>query len=108
MTGKEVLEAVLPLNKEERAQWLITLGWEMTISARAGYPAAKQVDDNIAHLVAFNEMQHQLYNYLRHSHTRDDWKIEDFLEGLHQKAVASGIEGHFGTALKSSLSAVGT
>ena len=33
MTRKEVLDAVLPLNKDQRAQWLITLHCEMTISA---------------------------------------------------------------------------
>jgi hypothetical protein len=49
---------------------LIALGWEITVSARVGYP---MVEDNIAHLVAFNEMQHQLYNYMRHSHEKDEW-----------------------------------
>jgi hypothetical protein len=105
MTRKEVLDAVSPLNREERTRWLIWLGWQMTIAARAGYPDAKQAD-SILHLMAFNELQHQLYNYLGHSQTKDDWTIEELLEGLHQKASASGVAGHFGAALNSSLRAI--
>jgi hypothetical protein len=82
MTRKQILDALLPLSGARRLQWLIALGWEMTLSARAGYPA---VENNFAHVVAFNEMQHQLYNYMLHSQDQDDWKIEDFLEGLHSE-----------------------
>jgi hypothetical protein len=73
---------------------------------RSGWLSARTRGGSITHLVAFNEMQHQLYNYLRHSQTTDDWTIEDFLEGCYQKAVASGVEGHFSAALKSSLRAI--
>ena len=97
MTTKEVLGAVVPLDKEQRVRWLIDLGWAMAVSARAGYPLAKQAD-TIPHLMAFNEMQHQLFNYLRHSQTESDWTIENFVEGLFQKAKASGVEGDFGWA----------
>jgi hypothetical protein len=83
-------------------RWLIDLGLAMTVSARAGYPLAQQPDP-IPHLMAFNEMQHQLFNYLRHSQTEDDWTIEALLEGLCHRAKTSGIEGDFGWALKSSL-----
>jgi hypothetical protein len=65
MTLKAVLDAVVPLDEDAQAQWLIDLGWAMTVSARAGYPLAKQAD-GIPHLMAFNELQHQLFNYLRH------------------------------------------
>jgi hypothetical protein len=102
MTMKEVSDIVLPLNREQRVQWLIDLGWAMTVSARAGYPLAKQADP-IPHLMAFNELQHQLFNYLTHPPTKDDWTIENFFEGLCQKAKASGVEGDFGWALKQSL-----
>jgi len=57
MTRQEILDAILPLNDPENAgrrlQWLITLGYQMTISARAGYPT---VENKIEHLVAFNEL----------------------------------------------------
>jgi hypothetical protein len=85
MTLKEIVDAVVSLDKEQRVQWLIGLGAAMTISARAGYPAAGQVD-SIPHLIAFNELQHQLFNYLQHSRTKDDWTIENFLDGLRQKS----------------------
>ncbi len=102
MTLKEVLDAVLPLDEDGRTQWLIDLGWAMTVSARAGYPLAKQ-PDSIPHLMAFNELQYQLFNYLRHLPTEYDWTIETFLEGLGQKAKASGVEGDFGWAVKWSI-----
>ena len=50
-----------PQNTPQRLQWLINLGYQMTISARGGYPT---VDNNMAHLVASNELHHKLYNYL--------------------------------------------
>jgi hypothetical protein len=105
MTLKEILDAVAPLDKDARAQWLIDLGWAMTVSARAGYPLAQQAD-SIPHLMAFNELQHQLFNYLRHSRTENDWTIESFLEGLCQKAKASGVEGDFGWAVKWSVGTI--
>jgi len=108
MTLKEVVNAVAHLDKEQRVQWLFALGSAMTISARAGYPAAGQHADSIPHLIAFNELQHQLFGYLRHSQTKDDWAIDSFLEGLCQKAKASGIEGDFGWALKWSLERITT
>jgi hypothetical protein len=102
MTVNEVLEAVVPLNREQRILWLIDLGWAMTVSARGGYPLARQAEP-IPHMMAFNELEHQLYNYLVHSREKDDWTIEDFIKGLCQKAIASGVNGDFGWALKSSL-----
>ena len=102
MKLKDILQTVASLDRQERILWLIDLGWAMTVSARAGYPLAQQADP-IPHLMAFNEMQHQLFNYLRHSQSKDDWTIEAFVEGLCQRAKASGIEGDFGWALKSSL-----
>ncbi len=55
------------------------------------------------HLIAFNEMQHQVYNYMRHPHQKEPWKIEEFVVGLHERAKASGVEGHFGAAILASL-----
>ena len=102
MTINEVLDAVVPLNRDERVLWLIDLGWAMTVSARGGYPLAKQAEP-IPHLMAFNELQHQLYNYLIHSREKDDWTNEDIIMGLCERAAASGVNGEFGWALKSSL-----
>jgi len=62
-----------------------------------------QTDDPIPHLMAFNELQHQLFNYLRYSRIKDAWTLEDFIAGFCQRAKASGVEGDFGSALKDSV-----
>jgi hypothetical protein len=104
MTRQEILDAILPLNDPlnapRRLQWLMDLGYQLTISARAGYPAGNKIE----HLVAFNELQHQLYNQMRHCQTKDEWyKVEEFLEGLRKYAVASGVAGGFGWAVQTSI-----
>ena len=42
MTRQEILDAILPLNDPQNAprrlQWLINLGYQMTVSVRGGYP----------------------------------------------------------------------
>ena len=68
MNLNEILQTVTSLDHESRMRWLLELGWAMTVSARAGYPLAQQADP-VPHLMAFNEMQHQLYNYLRRSNS---------------------------------------
>lgn len=105
MTRQEILDAILPLNGPENAarrlQWLIRLGYQMTISARAGYPT---VDNKIEHLVAFNELQHQLYNQMLHCQTNDEWhKVEELLENLRKYADATGVTGDFGWAALTSI-----
>jgi hypothetical protein len=102
MTRKEVADKVSTLNKEMRVQWLIALGAYLTISARAYYPLGPE-KGNLTGLIAFNELQHQVYNYLRHSRMNDDWTIETFVHGLCDKASASGVEGWFGAAVKASV-----
>lgn len=102
MTHQEVIDRVSTLNKQMRVQWLISLGWHFTVSARAYYPLGPEKGD-LAGLIAFNELQHQVYNYLRHSRTKDDWAIESFVHGLCDKASASGVDGWFGAALKASV-----
>lgn len=91
MTVNNVLEVVVPLSREQRVLWLIDLGWAMTVSARAGYPLAGQAEP-IPHMMAFNELQHQLYNYLMHSREKDAWTIEDFVKEQCERAAASGVD----------------
>jgi hypothetical protein len=105
MTRQEILDAILPLNGPENAhrrlQWLIRLGYNMTISARAGYPT---VQNKIEHPVAFNELQHQLYNQMLHSQTNDEWyKVDELLENLRKYAEAAGVAGDFGWAAHTSV-----
>lgn len=105
MTRQQILDAILPLNESQNAhrrlQWFIRLGYEMTISARSGYPA---VENDMKHLVAFNELQHQLYNQMLHWKTNDEWyKVEQLLENLRKYAEAAGLSGHFGAAVLESI-----
>jgi len=56
MNLTDILNTVVALDPESRTRWLIDLGWAMTVSARAGYPAAQQGVDPIPDLMAFNEI----------------------------------------------------
>lgn len=105
MTRQEILDAILPLNGQQntarRLQWLINLGYQLTISARGGYPT---VDNKIEHLVAFNELQHQLYNQMLHCQTNEEWyKVEELVENLRKYSEAAGVAEDFGAALKASI-----
>jgi hypothetical protein len=105
MTRQEILNAISPLNDPQNApqrlQWLINLGYQMTVSARSGYPT---VEDKIEHLVAFNELQHQLYNQMLHCQTNDEWyKVEELLDNLRKYAEAAGVAGDFGWAAQTSI-----
>ena len=105
MTRQEILDVILPLNEpgngSRRLQWLINLGYQMTVSARAGYPT---LENKIEHLVAFNELQHQLYNQMLHCQTNDErYKVEELLENQRKYAVAAGVAGDFGWAVHTSI-----
>jgi hypothetical protein len=85
----------------QRLQWFIKLGYQMTVCARVGYPT---VENKIKHLVAFNELQHQLYNQMLHCPTNDEWyKAEELLENLRKYAEAAGVAGEFGWAAQNSI-----
>ena len=71
------------------------------LSARAGYPT---VENKIEHLVAFNELQHQLYNQMLHCQRNDEWyKVEELLENLRKYAEWAGVAGAFGWAAQKSV-----
>ena len=105
MTRQEMLDVLLPLNEpQNRARclrWLTNLGYQMTVAARGGYPA---VENKIQLLVAFNELQHKLYNQMVHFHRNDEWyKVEEFLENLRKYAEAAGVAGELGWAAHASI-----
>ena len=105
MSREEILNAIAPLNDPrnaaQRLQWLINLGYQMTVAARSGYP---RVENKIEHLVAFNELQHQLYSQMMHCQTNDEWyTVEELLENLRKYAEATKVAGDFGWAAKSSI-----
>ncbi len=100
MTKEQAVERVRRKGADEARQWVVTLGWDLTVAARSAYP---QVQGDIGHLVGFNEMQHQLYNFLRHSPTEDPWPIADLLDGLYAKAEHYGIKDDLNWAMERSF-----
>src|SRR6476620_1874916 len=58
MTSTPILDTISQLNDAQRLEWLVNLGWEMTVSARAAYPNSTMVNDKLSYLIAFNEIQH--------------------------------------------------
>jgi len=103
MTKDEILSALRALDLEQERRWLIDFGANLTISARSsGYPVGAE-PGRIEHLMAFNEMQHQIYGRLRHLDGGDEWKLEGFLDDLQKIAVRYHVEGDFGWALATSV-----
>lgn len=103
MTKRKLLNILQPLSDEEQIHWMIDLGGELTVAARGGYPVEEQ-PGSITHLIAFNEMQHQLYGRIRTLRRKEEWTLESFLNGLVESAVHYKVEGDFGWALKRSVS----
>jgi len=100
MTREEILDQLNRLDSHGQHQWLIRLGHDLTISARAGYP----VGDNPAtleQLIGFNELQHQLYNYLLGA--KGNWSLESLLDVLFGESKRFGVEGDLGCAFRNSL-----
>ncbi len=88
MTKEQAVETVRRKGADETRQWVVTLGWNLTVAARGAYP---QVQGDIGHLVGFNEMQHQLHNFLRYPPTADPWPVSDLLDSLYAKGEHYGI-----------------
>jgi len=73
----------------------------MTISARGGYPT---VENKTEYVVAFNELQHQLYNQMLHCQTNDEWyNAEELLENLRKDTRKRQVVGDFGWAAQTSI-----
>lgn len=102
MTRREVLDALRLLGHEQQVKWMLDLGYQLTVAARGGYPVQER-PGNITHLVAFNEMQHQVYGRIHHLGRGEEWTLESFLDGLMERAENYGVEGDFGFALKASV-----
>jgi hypothetical protein len=102
MTKREIIDIVDRLEPDRQIQWMIDLGAQLTISARASYSGEGQ-QGNAMHLMGFNEMQHQIYGRIRTLSRGEEWTLDSFLNGLMQRAQHYEIEGDFGWALKMSL-----
>lgn len=102
MTREEVLDALRWMSTELELRWMRDLGYQLTVLARAGYPVEGR-PGSIQHLMAFNEMQHQVYGRIRHLERGDIWTLETFLDGLFARAQNYRVEEDFNLALKKSL-----
>jgi hypothetical protein len=105
MTKQDVLDALRDTTADQELQWMIDLGAALTVSARGSYPTDGQ-SGNIACLVGFNELQHQVYGRIRQIRRGEEWTLESFLDGLLQKAQHSRISGEVGWALKTAISTI--
>lgn len=102
MNRKEVLDTVAGFNRKDKIQWLLRLGFALTVAAREDYPAITP-DGDLNHLIAFNEMQHLLYQEVLHMETGENWAIEHLLDNLHAQAASHGIVPAFRSVINSSL-----
>jgi hypothetical protein len=103
MTRKDIIDQLQRLDGQGQHQWLIRLGSNFTVCAPAGYPDGDN-PGKMEHLIGFNELQHQLYHYLRDPN--GDWSLESLLDTLFGTAKRFGIEGDAGWALMNSLGAI--
>jgi hypothetical protein len=99
MTRDEAIAALEKLDTEHQVRWMISLGMRLTVSARGAYALEGQ-PGSLAHLMAFNEMQHQVYGRIRHLRRGEEWTAESFLDGLLARASTYRLEGELGWALR--------
>lgn len=106
MTRVEAIAALEKMNSEQQIRWMVSLGMWLTVSARGAYPFDSQ-PGSISHLMAFNEMQHQVYGRIRHLNHSEEWTAESFVDGLLKKAQFYGLEGDLGWAVKTAFESLG-
>ena len=78
------------------------LGMQLTVSARGAYPVQDQ-PGNIQLLIAFNEMQHQIYGRIRHLERGEAWTIESFVNGLIEKSAHYKVQSDLNWAFNHSF-----
>jgi len=99
MAKQEVLDQIQRSRRGQQSRWLFELGEEFTVATRGSYPV-EQEPGNIMRLVAINEMQHQIYDEIRHLGTGGERELKSVLDALHSQATLYGVEGDFGLALQ--------
>ena len=103
MTREEITAAVQRMSRAALIEWLFDLGRQLTVCARADYVYEGNVG-SIKRLMAFNEMQHQIYNYQLHPETRGNWPIEQLIETLFEQAAPQRIQDAVLWAMQTALS----
>ena len=102
MTQEQAAYAISPLTKEQRAKWVMLLGYDLTIAARSCYVVGQGTGDPKI-LVAFNEIQHQVYQELLHSLRGNNWGPERLLDSLYHRAKAANCLSDVAWAIRNSL-----
>jgi len=102
MNRIEVLERLREQSREEHIAWVQRLGQYLTIAARSDY-AIEKAGGDIFHLMGFNEIQHRVYGYSSHCAADTDWGVDAFVDSLHDKARAYGVEDGLRWSLGRSL-----
>lgn len=98
---EEILDAVRKLDWQAQIEWMMDLGYQLTVYARGAYPL-DHAPGNLNQLLGFNELQHQIYGRIRTLRRCDAWTIESFFQGLSGKAAHYGIASDLEAALKRS------
>jgi hypothetical protein len=104
---KRALDMLLPLSLEQQLRRMTNLGTYLTISARDSYPFQESQGD-IARLVGFNELLHQVFGRIRSLSCGHEWTLESFLDVLQQKSIHYGIERNLSRAMENSFRGLAT
>jgi hypothetical protein len=104
---QEIVDAVRKLDLQGEINWMIDLGYQLTVYARGSYPIDQEIG-SMGHLIGFNELQHQVYGRIRTMRRGDSWTIDSFVQGLVEKAEHYGISRDLGIALAASRKSVVT
>jgi antitoxin ChpS len=99
---KHALEMLRPLAVEQQLRWMSSLGTYLTLSARDAYPVEESQGD-IAGLVGFNELLHQVFGRINTLNRGDEWTLESFLDALSERSLHYGTEWGLNWAIENSL-----
>ena len=97
----EAIDVFRGLDVQAQIEWMIDLGYQLTVYARGAYPVGVE-PGSLNQLLGFNEFQHQTYGRIRTLRRGDAWTLESFLAGLSERAEHYGIAHNLKAALKAS------
>jgi hypothetical protein len=104
---EELESALQKLGVQNQIEWMIDLGYQLTVYARGAYPVGDE-SGNLNQLLGFNELQHQIYGRIRTLRRGDIWTIGSFIQGLSEKAQYYGILRDLKAAFNASRKSIPT
>ena len=87
----EAIDLFRGLDVQAQIEWMIDLGYQLTVYARGAYPVGVE-PGSLNQLLGFNEFQHQTYGRIRTLRRGDAWTLESFLAGLSERAEDAAFE----------------